>query len=68
MQFMYPGKLKRVKFIYSGSSIEAVLDKLPTAQIMGKNDDGSVTVTVESYGDGIDMWLKSQDDWVKGAE
>lgn len=68
VQFMYPGKLKRVKFTYSGSSIEAVLDKLPTAQIIGKNDDGSVTVTVESYGDGIDMWLRSQGDWVKGAE
>ena len=68
VQFMYPGKLKRVKFNYSGSSIEAVLDRLPTAKIIGKNDDGSVTVTAESYGDGIDMWLRSQGDWVKNVE
>jgi hypothetical protein len=68
VQFMYPGKLKRVKFIYSGSSIEAVFDRLPTAQIIGRNDDGSVTVTAESYGNGIDMWLKSQADWVKIVE
>lgn len=68
VQFMYPGKLKRVKFVYKGSSIEAVLDRLPTAQIVGKNDDGSMIVTAESYGDGINMWLKSQGDWVKIAE
>ena len=65
---MYPGKLKRVKFVYKGSSIEAVLDRLPTAQIIGKNDDGSMIVTAESYGDGIDMWLNSQGDWVKIVE
>lgn len=64
VQFMYPGKLKRVKFVYKGSSIEAILDRLPTAQIIGKNDDGSTTVVAESYGDGIDMWLKSQGEWV----
>lgn len=68
VQFMYPGKLKRVKFNYSGSSIEAVLDRLPTAQIIGRNDDGSVTVMAESYGDGIDMWLGSQGDWVEIIE
>ena len=68
VQFMYPGKLKRVKFIYSGSSVEAVLDRLPSAQVSGKNDDGSVTVIAESYGNGIDMWLKSQGDWVEIVE
>lgn len=65
VQFMYPGKLKRVRFIYRGSSVEAVLDKLPTAQILSENADGSVTITAESYGDGIDMWLRSQGSWVE---
>ncbi len=65
VQFMYPGKLKRVKFVYRGSSIEAVLDKLPTAQIVGEDEDGYALVTAESYGNGIDMWLKSQGDWIK---
>jgi|LSQX01.2.fsa_nt_gb predicted DNA-binding transcriptional regulator YafY len=68
VQFMYPGKLKRVKFVYRGSSIEAVLDRLPTAQILGKDDDGGTTVIAESYGDGIDMWLKSQGDWIRILE
>lgn len=68
VQFMYPGKLKRVKFVYRGSSIEAVLDRLPTAQILGKDDDGGTTVIAESYGDGIGMWLKSQGDWIRIIE
>lgn len=68
VQFMCPGKLKRVKFVYSGSSIEAVLDRLPTAQIIGKNDNGGVVLTAESYGNGIDMWLKSQGDWIEIVE
>lgn len=68
VQFMYPGKLKRVKFIYRGSSVEAVLDKLPTAQVIDENSDGSLTISAESYGDGIDMWLKSQGSWVEIVE
>jgi predicted DNA-binding transcriptional regulator YafY len=68
VQFMYPGQLKHVRFIYRGSSIEAVFDRLPTAQIIKSNPDGSVLITAESYGDGIDMWLKSQGDWVEIVE
>jgi predicted DNA-binding transcriptional regulator YafY len=68
VQFMYPGKLKRVKFIYRGASMEAVLDRLPTARVIAENADGSVTITAESYGDGIDMWLHSQSDWIEKIE
>ncbi|MDR1638701.1 MAG: WYL domain-containing protein [Clostridiales bacterium] len=68
VQFMYTGKLKRVKFIYRGSSVEAVLDKLPTAQVIQRNDDGTFTMSAESYGGGIDMWLKSQGTWVEILE
>ena len=59
VQFMYPGPLRRVKFTYSGPSVEAVLDRLPTAQIL-KEKDGVYTITAEAYGIGIDMWLGSQ--------
>lgn len=31
IQFMYGGKLQKVKFQYSGTDIDAVLDRLPTA-------------------------------------
>lgn len=65
VQFMYPGELKRVRFIYSGASVEAILDKLPTAEIIRTEDDGSFLISAESYGRGIDMWLKSQGDWIK---
>lgn len=60
VQFMYGGKLRRVKFRYKGLSIEAVEDRLPTAKILSEEDDGSYIVSAEVFGDGIDMWLKSQ--------
>lgn len=64
VQFMYPGPLRRVKFTYSGPSVEAVLDRLPTAQIL-EEKEGVYTITAEAYGIGIDMWLGSQVDKVK---
>ena len=59
IQFMYGGKLRRVKFRYTGLSIEAILDRLPTAKILEKGENGYV-VEAEVFGDGIDMWLRSQ--------
>ncbi len=64
IQFMYGGKLRRIKFKFSGHSIEAVLDRLPTAKII-EQDGNTYTLTAEVYGDGIDMWLRSQGDWVE---
>lgn len=70
IQFMYGGKLRRVKFNYLGYSVEAVLDKLPTARIISEelHEDGKrtiYTISAEVFGDGIDMWLQSQGDMVK---
>ena len=59
VQFMYGGKLQHIRFRYSGLSIEAVLDRLPTAQIIAQDDHGWV-VEAEVFGKGIDMWLRSQ--------
>lgn len=64
IQFMYGGKLQRVKFEYSGGSIEAVLDRLPTAKILSE-EDGKYLVQAEVFGKGIEMWLRSQGDAVK---
>lgn len=64
VQFMYSGELRRVKFEYSGPSIEAVLDRLPTAEILSKKD-GCYTVSAEVYGNGIDMWLRGQGEKVE---
>ncbi len=67
IQFMYGGKLRKVKFKYLGYSVEAVLDKLPTAKILSEelDEDGKrtiYTISAEVFGDGIDMWLRSQGD------
>lgn len=64
VQFMYSGPLRRVTFEFYGQAIEAVLDKLPTAEILS-SDDEKYVVRVEVFGDGIDMWLKSQGDNIK---
>ena len=34
--FMWPGKLRTIRFEYSGPSVQAALDKLPTAKIIEK--------------------------------
>ena len=67
IQFMYGGRLQKIKFRYSGSSVEAVLDRMPTAQILDEQD-GVYTITAEVFGKGIDMWLRSQGDAVEVIE
>lgn len=64
IQFMYGGKLQKVKFRYTGPDIDAILDRLPTAQILD-NDESGYTVSAEVFGKGIDMWIKSQGDSVQ---
>ena len=57
--FMWPGKLRTIRFEFTGSAIQAVLDKLPTAKIIERKGK-TYTVEAEVYGDGIKMWLLSQ--------
>ncbi len=64
VQFMYAGELRRVTFEYHGESVEAVLDRLPTAEIL-EHHEGYVVIRAEAFGSGIDMWLRSQGDWVR---
>lgn len=67
VQFMYGGKLQKIKFWYKGPAIEAVLDRLPTAKILQHNDNGYL-ISAEVFGKGIDMWLRSQGDMVEVVE
>lgn len=64
IQFMFAGKIRKVRFEYSGYSIESVLDRLPTAKIIGETN-GNPIIEAEVFGDGIDMWLRSQGDFVR---
>ncbi|RUL51925.1 helix-turn-helix transcriptional regulator [Lysinibacillus antri] len=59
VQFMYSGELKKITFNFSGASIEAVLDRLPTAEVIAEKN-GVYTIKAEVYGNGIDMWIRSQ--------
>ena len=56
---MYGGRLRKIKFKYTGLNVESVLDRLPTAKILDE-EDGVYTIQAEVFGDGIDMWLRSQ--------
>jgi len=59
VQFMTPGSLMTIQFRFWGRSKEAVLDRLPTATVVG--NDGDVTIfEAQVYGEGIKMWLLSQ--------
>lgn len=64
IQFMYPGRLQRIHFRYTGTSVDAILDRLPTASVKSQDEDGTV-IEAEVYGNGIVMWLLSQGDRVE---
>ena len=61
---MYGGRLEHIRFRYTGPSLEAVLDRLPTAQVLSQDETGWLT-SAEVFGKGIDMWLRSQGEWVE---
>ena len=67
VQFMYGGKLQHIAFKYTGPSVEAVLDRLPTAEIVNQDDDGWI-ITAEVFGKGIDMWLRSQGEYIRSTK
>lgn len=59
IQFMYGGRLQKVRFKYTGMSVELVLDRLPTARILSE-EEGTYLIEAEVFGKGIDMWVRSQ--------
>lgn len=56
---MTGGKLRKLKFKYFGNSLEAVLDKIPTAQVIDEIENGYL-ISAEVFGNGIDKWILSQ--------
>ncbi len=59
VQFMYGGELRKIRFRYSGLSVEAVLDRLSTAKVL-EEKNGVYFIEAEVYGKGVDMWVRSQ--------
>ena len=64
IQFMTGGKLRRIEFWYKGLSVEAVLDRFPTAEIV-KEKDGKWLITAEVFGNGVDTWLRGQGELIE---
>ena len=64
VQFMYGGKLQKVKFGFYGDDPEFILDRIPTAQIVSR-EEGYMVISAEVFGDGIDMWIRSQGERVE---
>jgi hypothetical protein len=61
---MFYGKFRKIRFWYTGPSLQAVLDRLPTAKIIERKRK-EYLLEAEVYGDGIKMFLLSQGTWVK---
>ena len=59
VQFMQTGKLLHIELRFWGTSLEAMLDRLPTARVLREDERGTV-LTATVYGRGIKMWLLSQ--------
>lgn len=64
VQFMYSGALKTILFEFTGPSVEAILDRIPSAEILEQSGNKYI-LKAECYGDGILMWLRTQGDYVK---
>ena len=62
--YFWPGPGRHIRFEFTGPSVQAVLDKIPTARIIEKHE-GKYVLEAEVYGDGIKMFLLSQGAWVK---
>jgi predicted DNA-binding transcriptional regulator YafY len=63
-QFMFYGPLRKIRFAFTGRSVQAILDRLPTARIVG-GKRGEYIIEAETHGDGIKMFLLSQGAGVK---
>ena len=67
VQFMTGGRLRTIKFIYKGTSIEALLDKIPTAKAK-EIDKNIYEIKAEVFGNGIDRWMFGQGDAIEVIE
>ena len=64
VQFMYGGKLRKIRLKCKEQSVEAVLDRFPTAKVIKEGGDEWI-IQAEVFGDGVEMWLKGQENAVK---
>ncbi|MCS6131873.1 WYL domain-containing protein [Clostridium botulinum] len=66
IQFMYTGELMKIQFKFWGGSLEAILDRLPTANVIRYDDkDNNPIIEAEVYGEGVKRWLLSQKEFLE---
>ena len=64
---MYSGELVTIKLKFWGPSLEALLDRLPTAKILQREGEAYI-IQAEVYGKGVKMWLLSQANYIEVLE
>lgn len=67
IQFMFSGEFRKIKFEYTGPSVQAILDKIPTAKVIDIRGNTKV-IEAETCGAGINMFLLSQGKMIKVLE
>lgn len=62
--FMFGGEIRNLRFWYSGPSLEAIQDRIPTAKILERKD-GRYLLVAQVLGNGAEMWLRGQGEYVE---
>lgn len=64
-QKMFMGQPMKIRFLYTGPSVGAILDKFPTASVFCQHEEAAEITAVVEYSRGTIMELLSQGSWVK---
>ena len=64
IQYMYTGELVKIQFKFRGRSLEAVLDRLPTANVITYNNEVPI-IEAEVYWEGVKRWILSQQQYIE---
>lgn len=67
IQFMQKDDLIKTKFEFKGESVEVILDRVPTAEVI-KEEQGKYLLEAKVYKKGIKMWFLSQGQKIKVIE
>ena len=64
IQYMYTGELVKIQFKFRGRSLEAVLDRLPTANVITYDNEVPI-IEAEVYWEGVKRWILSQQQYIE---
>ena len=64
-QKMFMGNKTKIRFRYTGPSLDAILDKFPTAEVVRQDSEGTELVAWVEYSRGTIMELLSQGRWIR---